>query len=876
MKFGFVVFLFVSVVTNLLSQYIDEANIVRQKYKIGNAKRLIDAPPIIDGEMNDEIWKDVSPIDDFQQKDPKEGAKPSGVIEVRFLYDDEYLYIGAAMLHNTDKEIRATVSRRDQSGNSERIIISLDTYKDNRTAYTFGLTASNVRFDYYHGSDNEYSRDYSFDPVWEGKAKVSGDCWHAEMKIPLSQLRFNDIEEQIWGLNINWWIPSLREDVYWVLIPKNEAGWSSKMGTLMGIKNIKPSNRFEILPYTSGNLLYNPDFDKDNPFSEEINYNGRIGLDFKMGLGPDFSIDATINPDYGQVEADPAVVNLTAYETFFEEKRPFFIEGKGLLQGYSNSFFYSRRIGQSPRGTIQGDVVDVPQNSNILGAAKITGRTSDGLSLGVLTALTGEEYGKFHFFENDSTGEVIMSPLTNYSVIRLKQELGKDVSSVGFLLTNVFRDISNNESLSSIYLKNATSGDFDWLYRFDEATYQIDGHMGFSYVQGEKEALLNLQRHSSHYFQRPDADHVKIDSNAKNMTGFAGLLKFSKIAGKHWLWEVVSSFETPGLELNDIGQLYAGDEIYSGGAIKYRENSPGDFFYDYAIKLSMNNTWDFGGNYLSKKLSLIANSTFHNRSNFSIGSWYELPGMSNSITRGGPLMETADLWGAMVEYNSDWSANNQYTFYIEGNQNSIKGWDFISFAKFTLKTLGRLEFSVEPVFMSSVNPRQYVSTISNAGGSTYGERYVFSEIKRYTLLTRFRLNFAFTSDLTVEYYAEPFVSNGNYSHFGELKTAGTNDLKYYGEEGTNIFYDGKMYWVEDGESNFGFSNPDFHILSFRSNLVLRWEYIPGSTIYLVWQQNKSGFENIAGKVDLNTMMDSYTAKGVNSITLKVSYWLPVD
>ncbi|MFH1049598.1 MAG: DUF5916 domain-containing protein [bacterium] len=871
----FVVLAYLSV-QNLSAQINPEPAEPPTKSKIAQAKRISGVPPVIDGDMIDEIWNTATPVDDFLQKDPKEGQKPSGVIEVRFLYDDEYIYIGAAMLHNTDKEIRATVSRRDQSGNSERIIISLDSYKDKRTAYTFGLTASNVRFDYYHGADNEYDRDYSFDPVWEGQARINGDCWHTELRIPFSQLRFNDIEEQVWGLNINWWIPSLREDVYWVLIPKNEAGWSSKMGSLVGIKNIEPSSRIEILPYVAGNALYNPNYDKNNPFSSELDYKGRIGLDFKMGLGPDFSIDATINPDFGQVEADPAVVNLTAYETFYEEKRPFFIEGKGLLQGYSESFFYSRRIGQAPRGTIQGDVVDVPQNSNILGAAKITGRTSTGLSLGALTALTGKEYGKYLFFDNDSTSETLMNPLSNYSVVRLKQEFGQDVSSVGFLLTNVYRDISKDDNLSSVYLKNATSCDFDWLYRFDSATYQLDGHLGFSYVQGEKEALLNLQRHSSHYFQRPDAEHVKIDSNATDMSGFAGLLKLSKIAGKHWLWELLGSFETPGLELNDIGQLYAGDEIYSGAAVKYRENVPGNFFYDYGIKFSVNNTWDFGGNYLTKNLALIANSTFHDRSTFAIGSWYELQGLSNSITRGGPLMATYDSRGAMLQYNSDWSANNQITFYVEANQNKPDGWDFTTLAKFTLKTIGRLEFSIEPTFMSSVNPRQYVTTISGNGGSTYDTRYIFSEIKRYTLLTRFRLNMAFTSDFTLEYYVEPFVANGDYFHFGELAEAGTHDLKYYGEEWTTINKFGNKYLVHDGANIFTFDNPDFNYLSFRSNLVLRWEYIPGSTVYLVWQQNKSNYDNLTGKVDLNTLMDSYSAKGVNSIALKVSYWLPVD
>ncbi|MFC2131974.1 DUF5916 domain-containing protein [Bacteroidota bacterium] len=550
-----------------------------------------------------------------------------------------------------------------------------------------------------------------------------------------------------------------------------------------------------------------------------------------------------------------------------------------ILEDHPDSFFYSRRIGQSPRGSVSGDYTDTPLNTNILGAAKVTGRSENGLSIGALTALTGREFGEYYNLSDSSKGEALIGPLTSYNVLRLKQDLsGEEVSSVGLLLTNVYRDIESGSVLSSIYSKNAITGDADWFFRFDSATYQFDGHLGFSHVQGEKEAILGLQHSSAHYYQRPDASHVKVDSNATSMTGYTGTIRFQKIAGENWLWEVNTGFETPGLELNDIGQFHAGDEIFTNTILKYRENKPGNIFYSYSIMGYFYNEWDFGGNHLVKYFVINPNLTFHNRSTFNTFFWYEFAGLSNNKTRGGPLMATYDSFGGKAEYSSDWTANNQWGITIEGNRNILNGWDAQIHGRLTLKMFDRFEFSVRPYYITGINPRQYVDTKDGSPEITFGKRYIFAYIKRQTLAASFRMNYAFTSDLTLELYFEPFAANGDYYDFGELARPKSYDLKYYGkEDGTSIELDenGK-YNVRDNEQAFEFENPDFQYLSFRSNLVLRWEYIPGSTLYLVWQQNKSDYLYLADNVGFNSLYDTFSAKGINTLALKVSYWLPVD
>ncbi len=356
--------------------------------KIATAVQIDGPAPVLDGRLDDAVWRGARFISDFVQKEPVEGAEPTERTEIAFLYDGDALWVGARMYSDDPRSIQALMSRRDRGSQSQHIWISLDTYRDGRTAYSFGITASGVRMDWYHPSDSEFHIDASWDPVWEGRAHIDSLGWTAEMRIPFSQLRFNDLPEQVWGLNIDRWFPERFEDVFWIPVPKNETGWASRMGTLVGISGIRPSRRVELAPYIASDATIRSDVDPANPFSDRSSQAGRVGADLKLGLGPNLTLDVTVNPDFGQVEADPAVVNLSAFEVFFSERRPFFTEGRQLLSGGGSGFFYSRRIGQPPRALADGDFVERPRTSTILGATKITGRTAGGLSIGALAATT--------------------------------------------------------------------------------------------------------------------------------------------------------------------------------------------------------------------------------------------------------------------------------------------------------------------------------------------------------------------------------------------------------------------------------------------------------------------------------------------------------
>ncbi|MBR9977470.1 MAG: carbohydrate binding family 9 domain-containing protein, partial [Bacteroidetes bacterium] len=487
--------------------------------KSAQAFRWTQRPPVIDGVLSEELWMRLPPATNFTQQEPREGQAATLRTEVRFSYDAQALYIGAIMYVDDPEEIQSTLSRRDNAGNSERLLISLDTYRDNRTAYTFGITADGVRIDYYHPNDAEHSRDYSFDPVWEAQVTQSQEAWIAEIRIPFSQLRFNDSESQLWGLNLNRYIPSRNEDTYWVMIPKNDAGWSSRFGRLTGIEGIRPSSRIELTPYTVGDLTISRGGNPADPFYDRMAWRGNAGLDLKMGLGPNLTLDATVNPDFGQVEADPAEVNLSAYETYYSERRPFFVEGIPLLRGEGPEYFYSRRIGAKPRMLPGGVFIDHFSNTTILGASKLSGRLASGLSIAALSAVTEREFVNTYDPRTGTYGLSMIEPLTGYGVLRMQQELDEESGSVvGVVLTGVSRDLTTPDS-ETLLPRQATSGGVDWKLRFDRASYELQGHAGFSHLIGSKEAVDLVQRSSTHFFQRPDADHITYDPQRTALTG---------------------------------------------------------------------------------------------------------------------------------------------------------------------------------------------------------------------------------------------------------------------------------------------------------------------------------------------------------------------
>lgn len=830
----------------------------------------------VDGVLDETFWANAQWATDFLQKDPAEGVPATTRTQVAFFFDEDALYIGARMQSNGLSDIRAVTSRRDNPANSERIIVSLDTYLDRRTAYTFGVTATGVRFEYYHGGDSEFNRDYSFDPVWQAEARMDSAGWTAEMRIPFSQLRFNEREGQVWGLNMNRYIPSRNEDVYWVLVPKDETGWSSRMGTLEGIQGVRPRRRVEVVPYSAANTTLRGNRDLSNPFDNGYNLKARAGADFKMGLGSSLTLDATINPDFGQVEADPAEVNLSAVPTFFNERRPFFTEGANLLRGNGASYFYSRRIGEAPRGSASGDYVDRPPVATILGAAKITGRLASGTSIGILAALTDQEFARVFDTTTQAESRTKVAPRAGYAVLRAQQEFGASASTVGASFTAVHRDIAPGSSLASLATRDAYSGGLDWNLRFNGGAYEFGGSVGMSRVSGDTLIIATLQRNSAHYFQRPDQDHVDFDPTRTTLSGYFASVRFAKNSGRHWLYSVNGSAESPGFELNDAGRLGGADDVDWSAGLRYRENEPGTLFRSYSAAIFGLAGWNFGGIRQYNGVDLELGSTFKNFMNANLSVEVFPSALSDDRTRGGPLMRTAGGWNVNGGVQSSFSSSTRWRTSGVYARENLDGYFYRLSGGVSLRPSSRWELSVDPGLAWERNGRQYITQRANGPTETFNTRYIFGSVTRTTLSAQFRLNYAVNPDLTFELYAEPFAASGQYRHIGELSRPRTNDLREYGTDGSSIAQapDGS-FTIIDGADQFTLA-PNFNVLSFRSNVVLRWEWRAGSTLFLVWQQNRFGTGDPTERSRFGNLWDTVTAEGDNFFAVKLSYWIPVD
>ncbi|HSL71342.1 MAG TPA: DUF5916 domain-containing protein, partial [Longimicrobiales bacterium] len=701
--------------------------------KTARAVRIDGAMPRIDGALDDPAWTRAEVIADFVQKIPNEGAAPSAPTEVRLLYDDDALYVGARLRRRDPSAIRTSITRRDGESDAEVFTVSLDPYLDRRTAYSFSISSGGVRGDWYLPQDSEDSgREAQYDPVWSARARVDAEGWTAELRIPFSQLRFNAAAEQIWGMQLTRQISDQSERLQWVLIPASAAGFASHFGRLEGIAAIPPARRLELLPYIAADLTYRANVHPLNPFEDRMA--GRAGGDLKMGLGPNLTLDATFNPDFGQVEADPAVVNLTAFETVFEERRPFFIEGNELLTGRGQSFlgrptwFYSRRIGAAPRGTAQGDFVKQPANTTIVAAAKVTGRLASGLSLGALAAVTPREYALTYDSLADANGKVAVEPPSAFGVVRLQQDFGSQQSNIGLSLTQVSRSLDERGALQELLPSSAVAGGVDWKLRYQEGMYEITGWVGGSRVTGDAAALARLQRGSAHYFQRPDQDHIEYDPTRTALSGFSASLRADKNAGRFTLGGIQLSARSPGFDINDAGQMRSGDDIDFNADIQLRDTKPNRLVRFFQFGTSAVAGWNYGGIRQYTRFTQTGQVTLHNFWRLSARGTLHLASMSDDLTRGGPLMATTPGYTVNAQVASRANMPTVWTARSEYYNDQLGGWRWDLSTGITVRPRARWQASVDPTYSRSVDARQYVATRPGGPAATFGQRYIFSFI----------------------------------------------------------------------------------------------------------------------------------------------------
>jgi hypothetical protein len=854
--------------------------------------------PVVDGKLDDPAWQEARFTSDFVQRQPGWGQPPSRGTEVAIVYDHEALYVGARLHAQGPEDIQAVMTRRDEIGTAERLIISFDTFRDRRTAVSFAVTAAGVRADWYHPDDFEFSRDYSFNPVWTASTAIGRTGWTAEIRIPFTQMRFAEARGQAWGINVNRYIPQRNEDIYWVAVPRGESAWASYFGEIEGLEDVRQPLRLEVVPYAAADVTARSEaLVADDPFAKETEIGGDAGVDVKLGLGPSLTLDMTVNPDFGQVEADPATVNLSAYETIFAERRPFFTEGSNLFTGNELQFYYSRRIGAPPRGSVaieedrDGDgasdladsYVDAPVATRILGAAKLTGRLSSGLSVGALTALTAPARAEFLARYDDGSeqrGRALVDPLTSYNVLRLQQELGASGSYIGSTLTGVARALGD-DPLAQAMARQAMTAGMDWLVRLEGGAYLLDGYLGASLLRGEPEAITAIGESSVHYLQRPDQDHVSLDPDATSLSGLGGRVTMAKLTGP-WRWNISSSFETPGFDLNDAGQLQASDDLFWGGNLLHHQTEPGALVHEWLTGVAGEGKWSFSGvreYWVGVGFAEVVWKNFWR----TVGELAVVtPGDSDFATRGGPLAGTGWTVSGKLGLNSAAGSRTQWHAGVDLGWSETGRTGGALLGGLTLQPSDRLSVSLTPRYVRFSDNRQYIDTIEEpellGNPETYGARYVFGTIDVRELAVQARVQVVFTTELALDVYAEPFVSSGRFHGFGELPRPRSRGLAVYGRDLGTIGYDADSdaYEVRAGGDVFGLDDPDFTALSFRSTAVLRWEIWPGSTLFAVWQANRADDLGAPESVTPLSWGNALQSPGAQTVALKLAYWWPVD
>jgi hypothetical protein len=843
----------------------------------------------IDGVLSEQVWQRPG-FTEFVQRDPVEEAKPTEKTEVWLAYDDAALYVAARMFDSAPDSMVIRLSRRDAGGNSDAFGFFIDPYHDRRSGFYFGLDAAGTLYDGVLLNDDW--DDNSWDGVWEGKVLTDDKGWTAEMRIPFSQLRFQEQENYLWGVNFRRDIARKNERDYVVFTPKNGSGFVSRFVDLVGINNITPVRQIEVLPYLTTRAEYTGHSAGD-PFNDGSKYSPRVGADFKVGIGSNLTLDATVNPDFGQVEVDPAVVNLSDVESFFNEKRPFFIEGSSIFDfgsgGANNNWgfnwssmdmLYSRRIGRAPQGSVpDADFSDVPSGTHIIGAGKLTGKIGDSWNIGTIQALTAREHAELQTGSLRSSSEV--EPLNYYGVARAQKEFEQGRQALGFMSTYTSRQFKDDRLRDEINKDAFAFGLDGWTFLDSSKTYVLKSWGAVSRVSGNQTRMIDLQTSSRHYFQRPDASHVAVDSNATSLTGYAARFSLNKQKGNFYMNSAIG-FIDPKFDVNDVGFLFRTDMINGHLLASYRWTEPGSWYRYIELGGAGFRTYDFDKNITSQGLFHFGYIQFLNYFSVDWNFAYNPQTVNNRRTRGGPL--TLNPPGYQIgifprtDRNKDVVFNFNYYTYQSRYQ---RYWEI--FLGVDVRPAKNISISIGPGFEHDLENSQWVGAFDDPfATATYGKRYVFAELHQSTLSASIRLNWTFTPQLSLQLYVQPLISAGDYTNYKELARSKSYDFDVYGTNGSTLEerldeHGNAASYVADPDGSgpaqpLSFDNPDFNFKSLRGNAVLRWEYLPGSTLYLVWTQSRSDNEVIGDFQFNRSFRRLWKTRPDNIFMVKMTYW----
>ncbi|APU10545.1 hydrolase [Cellulophaga lytica] len=856
--------------TALFSQESANIQVPKRVYTTNSVENK--KSPVIDGYLTDAAWNNVEWQGDFVEWRPDENTSPTQPTKFKIVYDDKFLYVAFKCYDSDLDKIEKRLSRRD-GFQGDWVEINIDSYNDKRTAFSFTFTVAGVKGDEFI-SENGSSWDSSWNPIWYGSSKLDDEGWTAELKIPFSQLKFGDAKEQVWGLQVKRRIFRAEERSIWQRIPLESSGYVSEFGELRGLLNIKPQKQLEIQPFVVNQYDSYPK-EVGNPYRDGSDYKFNGGLDAKIGITNDLTLDLTVNPDFGQVEADPGAIALDGFQIFFREQRPFFIENKNIFDyefgSGQDNLFYSRRIGRNPHGRPSledGEYADVPKNTTILGAAKFSGKTKSGWSLGLLESVTGKMYA-----EIDANGEKrdeLVEPLTNYLVARAQKDFNNRNSYVGAIFTSTNRRLEDD---LDFLRKSAVSAGVDFKHNWKNREYYVEGNFVASSVRGSKEAITNTQKSITHLFNRVDAGHVRLDTSRTSLSGTGGKLEFGKAGGGNWRYEGGVLWYSPELELNDIGFLRQADKITQFAEVQRLFLKPTDFYRNIRLQLGQYSTFDFDGNYNIMSYQFNGNISYKNNWWTEVEATYNPVFYSNANLRGGPRWRYAKEGGLALFAGSDNRKKFYSTVGYVGNRGAEDTFSYNRYVfRFTYQPVDAFSLSMDNEFSTEKSKTQYV-TQRTANNIT---RYILGEIDQNTFSSSIRLNYNLNPNLSLQYYGQPFISRGTYTNFNYVNNpiASSIDdrITLYGAN--QIALENGMYIVDEdanGIADYEFGDPDFSFVQFRSNLVLRWEYIPGSEIFLVWSQGLTGNANPDDALGRSLNRQILDRKKDNTILLKATY-----
>ena len=791
-------------------------------------------PISVDGRLDEEAWRHAPLATGFLQREPSEGSPATEPTELRV------------------RKIVRQLSRRDDVAEADSFSLFLDPHHDHRTGVELQVTAAGVQRDAVIYDDNFESD--SWDAVWESAVTVDDQGWVVEMRIPFSQLRF-PAAPHTWGLNARRVVRRKSETSWLALVPSRESGLASRFAHLEGIEGIAPGRHLELLPYASAREEDIAQARAGDPFNDGARALGSVGLDLKYRVTSSMTVAGAVNPDFGQVEVDPAVVNLTAYETFFDEKRPFFTEGGQIFSHFARSgaseywsffypepqLFYSRRIGRAPQGRAAGDYVDMPPSTTILGAVKLTGRTSGGWTLGVVEAVTGRELARVASGFARTRAEV--EPLTNYFVGRAQRELGRR-GAVGVLATAVDRSLGD-AALDGLLAGHAYLAGLDGhVYLDGRRDWVVSGGIAGSSVSGSRASILRLQTSAQRYYQRPDAPHVRVDPAATSLLGWSGQLSLNKNSGNLTtnasVWGI-----SPGFEPNDAGFATQTDRGGGHGVVRWRKLQPDRWTRTRDVWVAKWWTWNYGGESQGDGVRAAADAQLLNYWTLGLNLQRSWATLDDKLTRGGPTTIRPGIEALTASVASDTRRHLWASASGTLQRRDFGNWTRSLGGVLNYKPWAALTLSASPSFMRTRNVAQYLATIGDpTATATFGARYVFGKLDQTEWAVPLRVNLILSPKLSLQLYTQALLSSGSYRAIEELRAPRTFDFPAYGTEVGTLARDpaAAAYLIDpDGAgpaAAFRLADPDFNLKALRANAVVRWEFRLGSAMYLVWTERR--------------------------------------